>query len=815
MQKIFGILVFFSLFTARAQLVKVLDQESQFPISHVAIFNEDQSKRAVTDKSGRADLTGFDATDILSFTHVSYVEFEILKRNIVGSTVYLRSTSNQLQEVFLSAAKSEEKRGRIAEQIDVFAKAEIQRLAPQTSADLLAEMPGVKVQKSQFGGGSPILRGMEANRVLLVVDGVRMNNAIYRRGHLQNSITVSPSMLNRVEVIFGPSSVMYGSDALGGVIHYYTKQPLPSDEFNSDISYLTRYSSANDEITAHAGVELSFKKWASYTAFSHSKFGDLRMGTNRNHGFENWGKVFEYSDNTDEYFNEVPVKNPDPDRQKNTGYNQTDLLQKFYVPLSDQTELSVNLQYSTSSDIPRFDKLTEKRDGKLRFAQWYYGPQQRFMAAAQLNLRPEKKWMEKGNVTLAFQDISESRINRKFGSLKKTSREENVKVFSANADFSVPLTRDKDRILAYGIELTHNDVTSSPKGEVLAVNGDQITGISDYFTVQSRYPDGGGTLTTSAIYSNYRQDISRNSTLNSGLRFTYTHLTAKWIDDTFFTLPDSDITVNNAALTATLGYVYKPHKNWQLNGVLSSGFRSPNLDDLGKVREQNGKVTVPNIQLKPEYAYNAELGVLKYFNKKRMYIGGTVYYTLLDKYIEREPFTLNGNSTMLYDGEEADIIANVNKGLAYVWGTTINVKGELFEHITARGSVTYTKGEAYDTKEPLSSIPPIFGTLSLQYNKARFDGALEYRFNGRKYPKDYNKTEGIDRYEDTPYLPEKDDYYGSPAWATFNLSSSYKLTKNVKLQAALNNIFDIHYKEFASGISAPGRHVSVSVLGNF
>ena len=84
---------------------------------------------------------------------------------------------------------------------------------------MLSYIPGVKVQKTQFGGGSPVLRGMEANRILLVVDGVRMNNAIYRKGHLQNSITVSPSMLDKTEVLFGPSSVIYGSDALGGVIH--------------------------------------------------------------------------------------------------------------------------------------------------------------------------------------------------------------------------------------------------------------------------------------------------------------------------------------------------------------------------------------------------------------------------------------------------------------------------------------------------------------------------------------------------------------------------------------------------------------------
>lgn len=815
MKRIVCVLIYFSLVTASAQVIKVLDQASKFPVSNVAIFNEDQSKRVVTDKAGRADISEFEAMEIVSFTHVSYVEFEILKKNIIGNTVYLRSTSNQLQEVFLSAARSKEKRERIAEQIDVFSRSEIQKLAPQTTADLLAEMPGVIVQKSQFGGGSPILRGMEANRVLLVVDGVRLNNAIYRHGHLQNSITVAPGMLNRVEVVFGPSSVMYGSDALGGVIHYYTKQPGISDTFNTDVSYMARYNSSNNEITANAGITLSSKKWASYTAVSHSNFGDLKMGKTRNHGFKNWGKVFEYSNNTDDYFEAFPVDNPNPNLQKNTGYNQTDAIQKFYIPLSKKAQLTANLQYSTSSDIPRFDRLIDKKNGNLRFARWYYGPQQRFLAAAQLQLQPAVKWMEKGNITLAFQDVNESRINQKFGSLKKTSRKENVKVYSINADFSVPLTRDKERILAYGVEFAHNDITSTSKGEVLAVNGNRITGVSNYFKVQSRYPDGGGTYSTWAGYINYRQNISSKATLNSGLRYTYTRLTAKWIDTTFFTLPDNDITTGNGALTTTLGYVYKPNKNWQLNGVLSSAFRSPNLDDLGKVREKSGKVTVPNINLKPEYAYNVEMSILKFFNKKKMYFGGTVYYTLLNNYIIREPFSLDGQNTMLYEGEMAKIMANVNKKRAYVWGTTLHLKGELMEHIIARGSLTYTKGKTYDTNKALSSIPPVFGTLSLNYNKSRFDGTLEYRFNSRKKPETYNTEEGTDRYEDTPYIAKTNSFYGTPAWATLNVNTAFRLTKNLKVQAALNNIFNIHYKTYASGISAPGRHISISVTGEF
>ena len=816
MKRLLFIGVFLLVITSTAQTITVLDAESKFPINNVTVVNEDNSKRAISNKKGILNLTIFDDNAILTFRHIAFIEFEILKRKIPSShIVELKSASHQLKEVFLSTSKGEETRSRIAEQIAIFSIKDIQRISPQTSADMLAEIPGIKVQKSQFGGGSPVLRGMEANRVLLVVDGVRMNNAIYRKGHLQNSITVSPNMLDRTEVIFGPSSVIYGSDALGGVIHYYTRKPMVSDKYHQNISLLNRYSTVNNEFTTQASVELSFKKIASFTSVSYSKFGDLRMGKNRNHGFDNWAKVLEYSNNTNSFYKPIPVLNSNVNIQRNTGYKQADILQKVYMPLSKKTDITFNFQYSNSSDIPRFDRLTERRNGDLRFAEWYYGPQKRLLLSSQLQLNPNKNWVDNGTITIAYQNIKESRINRKFTSLDRTIRKESVDVFSINGDFYVPLTQSKDRILSYGVEFTHNKVKSKVKGETLAVNGNSITGISAIFPVQTRYADGGSTYTTSAGYVNYRQDISKKATLNSGLRFTNTNLTATWLNHTFFTLPDNDISLNNSAITATLGYVYKPIDNLQVNSVLSLGFRSPNIDDIGKVRERNGDVTVPNIGLKPEFAYNAEFGILKYFNAKKTYLGLTTYYTLLDNYITRDKFVLNGNSTMLYEGEQANIVANVNKKRAYILGFTFTVKGDLGNHFSTRASLTYTKGKAYDTEEPLSSIPPSFGLVELTHTKGRFETALNFKFNARKKVKDYNITEGIDRIEQTPLISGTTNYYGTPSWATVNFNSTYRVTKNFDLLFSVSNIFDTHYKEFASGISAPGRNFSFSLLANF
>lgn len=812
------LLFLLSLSLTFAQQITIVDTETKLPVQQVNISNQNNTIRAISDEKGMVDISAFALRDILIFTHVSYTDYKVMKRLILGTKIiFLQSETEQLEEVFLSASKGMESRKRIAEQVAVFSIKDIQRAAPQTSADMLAQIPGIKVQKSQFGGGSPVLRGMEANRVLLVVDGVRMNNAIYRKGHLQNSITVSPNLLDRTEVIFGPSSVIYGSDALGGVIHYYTRRPKTSEVSTVNTSFLSRYSTVNEEKTIQGGVELQFRKWASFTSVSHSNFGDLKMGKNRSHGFQEWGLITEYSTNNQSYYNDFPETNLDPILQRNTGYSQTDILQKFFIPLTSKTDLSLNFQFGTSTNIPRFDRLTERRDGELRFAEWYYGPQKRLLLSSQLEIRPDRRWLRNGTITLAYQNLDESRINRKFGSLDRTSRFEEVDVISLNGDFLVPLTTSKDRILSYGMEFSHNNVNSTPLGETLEISGNEVTGISGTFPVQARYADGGGSYTSSAAYINYRQDISKKSTLNTGIRFTNTNLKATWIDNTFLTLPNSDISLTNSAVTVTAGYVYKPTNNWQINGVLSSGFRSPNIDDVGKVREKGGEVTVPNINLRPEFAYNAELGILKYLNNRKFHIGLTAYYTLLDNYIMRDEFTLNGSQTILFDGEQGTIVANVNKDQAYIVGCTFTMKGSLSKSLKTNGSFTYTKGKTYDSREPLSSIPPLFGMFSLSYEKPNFETSVALRFNGLKKVSEYNISEGIDNIEQTPENPLiAEDYpFGSPSWVTLNLNSKYRLTKNIDLRVAVDNIFDQHYKEFASAISAPGRNFSLSVLANF
>ena len=812
--------------TLFAQNIIVVDKASGLPIKGVSVSNKNKSIVLYTDYYGKVDLSIFKKSKQLFFYHASYLKEKKTYDSFSAKDKFLKleKITQTLDEVFLSVSKNSEKNSRIAEQTFVQNLREIRKISPQTSADLLQNTPGIKVQKSQFGGGSPVLRGMETNRVLLVVDGVRMNNAIYRKGHLQNSLTVSPSILDRVEVIYGPSSVIYGSDALGGVIHYYTKPLKTTEKEEVKTSVFSRLSSVNNEITTHFDAELSFKKWASYTNIAYSNFGDLKMGKNREHGFTEWGKVDQYSENTETNFSETSSVNSNSNLQKNTGYSQKDFLQKFYFPISNEVELLVNMQYSESSNIPRFDALTEMEDsGDLKFAEWYYGPQKRFLISTQLKLDEINKWVEKGTITLAYQDVEESRIQRKFGSLEKSFRYENVGVYSLNGDFSVSLNKEKNKNLAYGFEVVYNDVNSMAYGNVLKLNDSEtsVIGVDGNFAVQTRYPDAGSSYFTQALYTGYRQDINEKNTLSTGLRYTATRLTAQWVEDPeTIVLPSSKVTLQNNAVTANIGHAYMPNKNLKLSAVLSSGFRSPNVDDIGKIREKNNSVTLPNILLKPEYAYNSEVGVLHYFNDRLFQVGVNVYYTLLNNYIIRAAFDKDtqteGASTMEYEGETVAVFANVNRGNAFITGGTFHFKGELNQNWFTKGDLTYTKGKTYDTDEPLSSIPPLFGSFSVGYKMKKIESVLRYDFNSAKKVSDYNLSEGIDNIDQTPIInptstEDSIKYAGTPSWQTLHYSFLYDINSKVDLQLQIQNIFDVHYKEFASGVSAPGRNFSVSL----
>lgn len=779
---------------------------TQEKIAGATVLDIRTQKKWITNNKGEAQTSLKKEHPVVLVKHKNYKDAKVVISN-VKKNVLLQPKYQDLESIVLSVSRIAEKKQSIPEKIEIVTKKDIEYISPQTSADLLASTPGVRVQKSQLGGGSPVIRGMESNRVLLVVDGVRMNNAIYRNGHLQNSITVSPFAIERAEVVFGPASVSYGSDALGGVIHYYTKKLNYSDNLSTKSDVFYRHSTVNKEQTAAFSLATSHKKWASFSNVSFSKFDDLRMGTNRTHGYKDWGKVFRYSKNNEDAFFENSSVNSNPNIQKNTGYQQLDILQKFKTPIHQNIDLIINGQYSLSSDIPNFGNLNNLKNGSLKLAEWHYGPQKRLLLSAQAKFTDYHSILENGTITLAYQNIKESRINRQFGSFHRNSRFEKVDVFSLNSDFYKSLTKNGERKLFYGLEFVHNNVASTAQGNVLNNKG----AIVGSFDLDTRYPNGGSTYSSGALYSSYRQKLNKKQTLNIGLRLTSTLLELNWDTNVGVQIPNNSFAIKNTELTGSLGYIYRPKKNDKISVVLSKGFRAPNVDDVGKIRAKSGNLTVPNTRLKPEHLYSAEVGYATRSKKDKFRFHVNAYYTLLEDYISRAPSGEFGNA-INYDGDvfvDNRILANTNTQNASIYGGSVGVFLEPFRGVKSRGSLTYTKGNSIKSKQPLSSIPPVFGDFSLGWFLSKFDVSLAYRFSLAKDLKDYNLVEGIDNLDETP------NGKGTPFWQVFNLNSNYQVSDELRLKLQLLNILDVHYKEFGSSISAPGRNLVAAVAYSF
>lgn len=815
-----------------AQEVTVIDALTSEPITNASLYNQTKDRNTTTDIDGKCTVELFNEQDIIFVQYLGYEPQRFTKQELkkLNYLITLDIDRKELSEVILSVARTPTKKNQIAEKVSIINAQSIKKNQPQTGADLLLLAPSIRLQKSQGGGGSPVLRGFEANRVLLVVDGVRMNNAIYRSGHLQNAITVDPNAIERVEVVYGSSSVGYGSDALGGVVHYFTKTPKINNKDKFKHSFSSNFNAANRSLVNHFDTELSFKNWASYSSVSFSKFGDLRMGKNRRHDYDSWGLVPFYSQNNEKEYYAQPTLNDKPHIQKNSGYDQIDFLQKFIFKLPKEKLLTLNVQFSNSSDISRFDKLNEYKDGTLRFAEWHYGPQKRFLISPQLKVFPKKKFFYKGYFTLAYQNINESRITRKFDELNRSNQNEKVNVLSFNGDFE---TKKSDKSsFAYGFEWVKNKIVSEAFEQELTPSGNQISGLSDPILIPTRYPSEGSDYISTAVYGNFKWDFNSKTTLTVGGRYTHTLLQAQWNTNNsvypqwLFEAPLSSLTqidTVNDALTGSLSLTYRPNTNWQLNFLASSGFRSPNIDDLGKIRENKGILLIPNPTLKPEYANNLDFGVSYTTPNKKGAFALRFYSTFLNDYIGRQFATnytdqLTGEVLDLeFDDDVVQTQINANMGNASIHGATFEGKWNLTQHLTLASDFTYTHAEHVSGFGPLPSILPYFGTTSLQYKKDKISIGIRSRYSSAKNPDDYSLG-GEDGLDETPSELNSDgelQFIGTPSWSIFNLSGSYTWSEQIVVTGGVENLFDLHYREFASGISASGRSVMLGIQLEF
>ena len=777
--------------TGFSQNLTIIDENNK-PVIGASIFS-DLSNYETTDKNGNVSLDKFSRSDTLTIKQYGFKE-EKLPKSKLKNTLILLYDNELLDEVVISASKFSQKFREVPKKVTQINRSMIEFTNPMTSADLLERGGYVYIQKSQLGGGSPMIRGLSTNRLVLSVDGVRLNNAIFRSGNIHNVISISPMNIENTEVIMGSASVLYGSDAIGGVMNFYTKKAKLSNDSNPNIqiNINSRYSSASNEKMYHIDFNYGLEKISFLSSFSKSDFDDLTMGI---HGPSDYLRPNYVTQNS--AGDDVLVTNSKPRVQRNTGYSQTNFMQKILYEPNEDLSIDIGIHFSKTGNIPRYDRLirTNENEG-LYYSEWYYGPQEWLLINSQLTFIPkETKFYDELKFGSSFQRFSESRNSRRFSDSFLKSREEELDIFSLNLDFFKKISENSN--ITYGLEMIENKVGSFAK----SIN---ISDLSET-PISTRYPDNSS-LNSLGLYINYKTKIIEDVFFQSGVRYSSTVLKSDLSQNNiYYDFMYENTTLENGAFVGGIGlsWVRNIYNNWKFN--INTAFRSPNIDDLAKVFDSEpGSVVVPNPDLKPERSFGLEFG--GYFRtKNNIELDFSSYVTYLYNSFIRDDFTLiNGVSEIIYDGELSQIQALQNSSKSFIYGIEFGINMFLNKNFRMKSQHNLIAGYELDDLPfgmPVRHIPPNYGNFHLIYNNGDFTIDTYLNYNSKI---SFNNLAESERAKPYMYALDENGNPYSPSWMTFNVRSKYSFSKILNINFTVENITNKLYRPYSSGISAPG-----------
>lgn len=721
-----------------------------------------------------------------------------LAQATVDSTTIDTLPRKKTDRIVVSASRWEERASTSSRQIISLTPKDIRNVNPGTSADLLEASGEVYMQRSQAGGGSPRLRGFGANNVLMVMDGVRINNAIYRTGNLQNVIMIDPQSLDEAEVLLGPGSVQYGSDALGGVMVFNTKKSNYADSgIDMQGSGLLRGTTATGQRTISADVSLATSRFTSSLIATLSWFGDVVSGGTFPRQAPTFGLRPWYVDRPNGI--DSQIVNSDYLVQRHSGYQQANLLKKFSYKLNDQWGLYASTMYTYTGDVPRYDRLYEQRNSLPRYADWYYGPQRWFLTTTSVKGTNLGSFIEDVVATASYQWYQESRHSRLFRSDVRRDQVETIALINLNIDGRTRLIPQGEECdLYYGIEMSLQDATSTAQNVNIQTN--QVSrGIT-------RYPDGGSAYNSYAAYSQLRWTLAPSLVVSGGLRATVVALRSNITDSSVFVLPYTSIETNPSALTGSLGLAWKALDKATTRMNVASGFRAPNIDDIGKVFDSKaGSLVVPNPNLGPMYVTTAEAG-LDVSPLSWLTITGTYYHSWLRDLMQVMPAMYGGSDSVEYNGVMSAVTSLQNVGSGWIDGVSLGAQATLNDFtVDAQASVSTGRD---GNGNVLLHIVPAFGQVRLTWRLyAGVQLIGETRWSAawtRSMIPTSEFTLGV-HYTDI----------GLPSWTIGNIRASYEISRWLTAQASVENIFDLQYRSAGSGISAPGRNIMLALRCRF
>lgn len=657
---------------------------------------------------------------------------------LINSNLYAQSSDSSF--ITLDSIIVESRNIKISELANPFivsslSAKQIQQNGARTTPEALMGVSGIFLQKTNHGGGSAFIRGLTGNQTLLVIDGIRINNATFRYGPNQYLNTIDMFTLNKINVLKGIGAIEYGSDAMGGVIQMETKQNTQEHTGKLYISNASKFVSKQMESTNRTELQFAQKKWDFIGGLSIKNYGDV------------WG-------------------GKTVGKQAPTGYSEINYDLKAKIKINDRQEITIASQNTAQKNIPIYHKIVlenyktnqvDKQVHNLNYLTYKYKGHNRWISSiimsASMQRSLEKRSLQKNNTVIVRTEndsIQTTGLTAEILS-KPTS------FWSINTGFDYY----KDRVNSIATELN-----TSTSAQILK---------------RGLYPNNAGYNNSSLFTIHYIN--AGKFKLITGVRYNFLKINLK----------DSDlgnVVLKPSALVSNFGLNYQFNKNNAFFGSFTSGYRAPNIDDLGTLGIVDFRYEIPSYDLKPEKSLNVEFGY-KYNSSKKSFAISAFNMKLKD-IIAR----------VLVDGKVINgynVYNKKNIESSYINGAEISFTQVLHSGFVFQTNATYTYGQNRTKNEPMRRIPPFFGQNTLSWKHKNIILACRHQFAGQqtrlaKGDMDDNRI-GI---------------AGTPSWNTLNVDASIEM-KHIDVQLNLINLLNEKYKTHGSGVYGMGSAVGLMV----
>lgn len=651
------------------------------------------------------------------------------------------STDSSLQEVIVTATRQKASLINLPFSINKVTAKDILSYSFRTSPESLNGSTGVFVQKTNHGGGSPFIRTLTGNQNLLLIDGIRMNNSTYRYGPNQFLNTIDVLSIASLEVVRGTGSVQYGSDAMGGVIQVISKSSSFSAKPEWNANLLGKIVSSDMEYSGRSEVNYQSQNFTIQAGFSSRKFGELLGG-------DSTGK------------------------QEPSGYKEQAFDVKVKWKINNLILFTIASQNVIQKDVPLYHRVKLEN-----FAYYKFSPQSHQLNYARFELNTHSKYFDKITTTVSYQISKEQRSYFKNGATNRFEEIDQVNTFGLTTEVVSKMNKNWSAIS--GVDWYHDLVNS--KKEQINISSQQL--------IQQRglYPDNSKSSNFS-VYT-LHQFVMGRFQLNTGVRFN--SFAVKMKDTAAGVNQLGEVTIRPSSLVGNLALLYHILPKQSVYASFNTGYRAPNVDDMGTLGLVDFRYEIPAYGLKPEKSYTSEIGYKIEGNKFKTSFA--LFYMHLSDLVNR--VQLPGQQIGGYN-----VYIKENNQESYVKGYEMELAYTFFRKLDLVTGLSYAFGQNTTKNEPMRRVPPFNGRVLLKFNGNNWNIAIEDQFAGKQ-----NRLAQGDK--DDNRIP----IGGTPGWNVVNLYGNYQI-KKMQLQLVFTNLFNVDYRMHGSGINGIGRSLGASLF---